>query len=76
MLRTFNCGVGMVLVCKPDGVERTLRGIKERGEDAFRIGEIKERFQGLFRRPYVFLGGSYEAETFLKVHLNVNDPYV
>jgi len=40
MLRTFNCGVGMV-VCVPDtAAERTCDLLREQGEDAWPIGHI------------------------------------
>lgn len=40
MRRTFNCGIGGVLVCAPDVVEETLAKLKASGEDARVIGDI------------------------------------
>jgi len=40
MLRTFNCGVGMVLAVPPEQIERALAVADEQGVPAFRIGEI------------------------------------
>jgi phosphoribosylformylglycinamidine cyclo-ligase len=40
MARTFNCGIGMVLVCAPEDAAR-LRGMLEaHGETVFEIGRI------------------------------------
>jgi len=40
MLRTFNCGVGMVAVCKQDAVEDIISQLNEKGEKANLIGDI------------------------------------
>ena len=40
MYRTFNCGVGMVLVVEPSKAEQSLRILEAAGEQAFIIGEI------------------------------------
>jgi phosphoribosylformylglycinamidine cyclo-ligase len=40
MRRTFNCGVGLMLVVAPDDVEAVLTGLFEAGEDAFVIGQL------------------------------------
>jgi len=40
MYRTFNCGVGMVLVVDQDDVEHSLATLKAAGENAFVIGEV------------------------------------
>jgi len=42
MLRTFNCGVGMVCVIDPAETERLLAHLYEQGERAFVIGSITE----------------------------------
>jgi phosphoribosylformylglycinamidine cyclo-ligase len=42
MRRTFNCGVGGVLLVKPRAVARTLSALKAAGETAFVIGDITE----------------------------------
>jgi phosphoribosylaminoimidazole synthetase len=38
--RTFNCGVGLVLIIAPDEAEQVLAGLLEAGEDAFACGEL------------------------------------
>ena len=42
MYRTFNCGVGMILVVDSADVEQTINHLNEHGETAFLIGEIKD----------------------------------
>jgi phosphoribosylformylglycinamidine cyclo-ligase len=46
MLRTFNCGVGMVVVCPRFEAERLSAFLREQGETASVIGEIAERGDG------------------------------
>ncbi len=41
--RTFNCGVGMVLVTGPDEVEPVLEGLLKAGEAPFVCGELARR---------------------------------
>ncbi len=40
MRRTFNCGIGGVLVVRKDAAERVLSSLKDAGEDARVIGDI------------------------------------
>jgi len=40
MYRTFNCGVGMILVVPADSVEQSLKILNDNGENAWHIGEI------------------------------------
>ena len=40
MLRTFNCGVGMVLVCEADKVDAITAALTAEGETVFRIGAM------------------------------------
>jgi phosphoribosylformylglycinamidine cyclo-ligase len=40
MRRTFNCGVGMVLVVAPEHVEPVLAALLNAGEDAFVCGQL------------------------------------
>ena len=40
MWRTFNCGIGMVLVVPPQAGSRVLALLSEAAEDAWVIGEI------------------------------------
>ncbi|ETJ46884.1 phosphoribosylformylglycinamidine cyclo-ligase [Pseudoalteromonas agarivorans] len=46
MYRTFNCGVGMVLVVPGDALEQSLRILKELGENAWHLGEIQDAVAG------------------------------
>ena len=43
MLRTFNCGIGMILVVEPDRAEAVKQTLEANGETVFRIGEMVER---------------------------------
>ena len=44
MLRTFNCGVGMVLIVKRGSVEEAKRLLREAGEEVvYDLGELVER---------------------------------
>lgn len=40
MLRTFNCGVGMVLVVPAEQADAALQRLRQTGETAWRLGEI------------------------------------
>jgi len=40
MLRTFNMGVGLVIVCSPDNSQKIINHIKKQGVNAYVIGEI------------------------------------
>jgi len=42
MYRTFNCGVGMILVVPADQVEHSLAILKQQGEQAWHIGKISD----------------------------------
>lgn len=41
MLRTFNCGIGMVLAVRKGQAGRTVEALKKLGEKAYRIGEVR-----------------------------------
>lgn len=43
MLRTFNCGVGMVVTVAPEAVEASIALLKQQGHAAFILGEIGQR---------------------------------
>lgn len=43
MMRTFNCGIGMILVVSSKDLESTLDLLRATGETAFEIGEIVQR---------------------------------
>jgi phosphoribosylformylglycinamidine cyclo-ligase len=40
MRRTFNCGVGMVVIVDPADAEKTVRILNEQGENAWHVGQI------------------------------------
>ena len=41
MYRTFNCGVGMILVVKPEHADDAIAHLNDAGETAFLLGEIR-----------------------------------
>jgi phosphoribosylformylglycinamidine cyclo-ligase len=43
MARTFNCGIGMVVVCAADKADEAQRILTEKGETVYRIGRIRTR---------------------------------
>jgi len=43
MMRTFNNGIGMVMVVGPDHVDEVLARLRAIGEKAFLIGRIERR---------------------------------
>ena len=42
MLRTFNCGIGMVLIVDPGDADKITASLTQSGETVFRIGHIGE----------------------------------
>ncbi|HMK15167.1 MAG TPA: phosphoribosylformylglycinamidine cyclo-ligase [Burkholderiales bacterium] len=46
MNRTFNCGIGMVVVVSPEYSQQAQKLLRASGEQVWRIGEIKERAKG------------------------------
>jgi len=42
MYRTFNCGVGMIIAVDAEDVDQSLDILKQAGETAFLVGEIKD----------------------------------
>jgi phosphoribosylformylglycinamidine cyclo-ligase len=50
MHRTFNCGIGMVAVVAPEHEAAALALLQERGEQATRIGTVREGTQGVLFR--------------------------
>lgn len=43
MMRTFNCGVGMVLVVSPEHCDKTIAILQSSGETCWQIGRVLER---------------------------------
>ena len=46
LIRTFNCGIGMVVVVAPDAEARVTQTFKDNGETVHRIGSIVKRADG------------------------------
>jgi phosphoribosylformylglycinamidine cyclo-ligase len=46
MLRTFNCGIGMVLVVTPQATDPIVECLRDEGETVFGIGTIVPRAAG------------------------------
>jgi phosphoribosylformylglycinamidine cyclo-ligase len=46
MHRTFNCGIGMVVVVSPEYIQQAQKLLRASGEQVWHIGEIKERTKG------------------------------
>jgi phosphoribosylaminoimidazole synthetase len=42
MRRTFNLGIGMVLIAAPENADRVIAMLKDGGEQAFKIGVLKD----------------------------------
>lgn len=40
MIRTFNCGIGMILIVSPDNIESTMKFLDTHGETVSLIGEV------------------------------------
>jgi phosphoribosylformylglycinamidine cyclo-ligase len=40
LLRTFNCGIGMITIVKPDAVEAVTKVLAEAGEGVTLLGEV------------------------------------
>ena len=40
LLRTFNCGIGMIAIVKPDAIERVTDILTEAGESVALLGEV------------------------------------
>jgi phosphoribosylformylglycinamidine cyclo-ligase len=40
LLRTFNCGIGMIAIVKPGAVDRVSEVLAANGESVTRLGEV------------------------------------
>jgi phosphoribosylformylglycinamidine cyclo-ligase len=47
MTRTFNCGIGMVAIVRPQHAEAAQSLLAEQGETVWRLGTLTARDQGL-----------------------------
>ncbi|KZN30778.1 phosphoribosylformylglycinamidine cyclo-ligase [Pseudoalteromonas luteoviolacea] len=56
MYRTFNCGVGMILVVPADKLEQSIEILTAQGENAWHIGEIQDAAEG--EEQVEILGGA------------------
>jgi len=54
MARTFNCGIGMVIVVAPEDAEHVVSELSQAGEVVHRIGRVVSRGQGM---PGVVIAG-------------------
>lgn len=54
LARTFNCGIGMVIVCAPDQVAAAKRVLSAHGETVLRIGKV---VRGRSKKRKVILSG-------------------
>ena len=43
MMRTFNCGLGMVMIVNPEDTEEVLSRLRVMGETAYHVGEVASR---------------------------------
>ena len=53
MLRTFNCGIGMVLLVAPDKVEEITEALEQSGEAVYRLGKVIQAVEGEARVSYI-----------------------
>lgn len=44
--QTFNCGIGYMIICKPDHVDALKASLNDSGETVFEIGRISEKQDG------------------------------
>lgn len=43
MAQTFNCGIGMALICKQEDSALIIQTLEEEGETVYKIGQILKR---------------------------------
>ena len=53
MLRTFNCGIGMVVLVREDSVAGICRALKSAGETVCQLGRVVERTKSESRVTYI-----------------------
>ena len=46
LARTFNCGIGMIVIVKPDQAATITKKLQDSGERVFQIGQLKARAPG------------------------------
>ncbi len=46
MATTFNCGIGMAVICDKDHAEQIRQTLEDQGESVFTIGEVKTKADG------------------------------
>lgn len=46
MLRTFNCGIGMAIICEADAQAAVTQALEAAGERVFRLGEVIDKGEG------------------------------
>jgi phosphoribosylformylglycinamidine cyclo-ligase len=46
MLRTFNCGIGFVIIVRPKDADRAIKALKTFGERAYEIGVVQKTKRG------------------------------
>ena len=52
MLRTFNCGIGMIAVVEPRKADAVIKALKREGETVLRLGEVVTAAKGKPRVSY------------------------
>ena len=58
MLRTFNCGIGMIVVVARENLTQAMEQLKNRGEQVFHLGEIVESDNAI---PSVIYSGKLQG---------------
>ena len=53
MLRTFNCGIGMVMLVDEDSTEDICRALNQAGEPVYQIGRVTEPSDAESRVSYI-----------------------